>query len=159
MRSTRAHRELWRESGHVRPGWDSVAAVERAWPFERHSDPVRAPRSPKELVAGEAEEVEAVVMRTGLGGAQAVLVTQSGSWKRWVYPTMDEALEAAQEAGCLVHEQEFPESLRVRINSHRRAPEDFRRAPYPEQGWVGPVRFYPENRPRVGRRDQQGDSS
>jgi hypothetical protein len=98
-------------------------------------------------------------MRTGLGGAQAVLVTHSGSWKRWVYPTMDKALEAAHEAGCRVHEQEFPESLRVRINAHRRAPEDLRRAPYPEQGWVGPVRFYPENRPRVGRRrGQQGDS-
>lgn len=131
--------------------------MERAWPFERHSDPVRAPRSPKEFVAREAEEVEAVVMRTGLGGVQAVLVAHSGSWRRWVYPTMDDALEAAREAGCRVHEQEFPEALRVRINAYRRPAEDFQRAPYPEQGWVGPVSYYPENRPRLGRRrDQQG---
>jgi hypothetical protein len=130
--------------------------VERAWPFEQHSDPVREPRSPKEFVARESEEVEAVVSRTGLSGAQAVLVTQSGIWRRWVYPTMDEALGAAREAGCRVHEQEFPEALRVRINSYRRPAEDFRRAPYPEQGWVGPVRFYPENRPRPGRMRDRG---
>ena len=94
--------------------------MERAWPFEQHSDPVREPRSPKEFVAREAEEVEAVVMRTGSGGVQAVLVTHAGSWRRWVYPTMEEALEAAQEAGCRVHEQEFPEALRVRMNAYRR---------------------------------------
>jgi hypothetical protein len=136
--------------------------VERAWPFERHTDPVREPRSPKEFVARESEEVEAVVSRTGLSGAQAVLVTHSGNWRRWVYPTMDEALEAAREAGCRVHEQEFPEALRVRINAYRRPAEDFRRAPYPEQGWVGPVRFYPENRPRPGRRregEERGEGS
>ena len=98
-------------------------------------------------------------MRTGLSGVQAVLVAHSGSWRRWVYPTMEEALEAAQEAGCRVHEQEFPEALRVRMNAYRRPAEDFRRAPYPEQGWVGPVRFYPENRPPpgTGRRDQESD--
>lgn len=109
-------------------------------------------------------------MRTGLGGVQAVLVAHSGSWRRWVYPTMEEALKAAQEAGCRVHEQEFPEALRVRMNAYRRPAEDFRRAPYPEQGWVGPVSFYPENRPPSGRGrrrqkrdqgkrgDEQGDS-
>lgn len=129
--------------------------MKRAWPFERHSDPVRAPRSPKEFVAREAEEVEAVVIRTGMGAAQAVLVAPSGNWRRWVYPTMDEAMEAARDAGCRVHEQEFPDALRVRINAFRRPAEDFRRAPYPEQGWVGPVRFYPENRPRRERKTGQ----
>jgi hypothetical protein len=90
-------------------------------------------------------------MRTGLGGAQAVFVAPSGDWRRWVYPTVDEAVKAAREVGCQVHEQDFPEALRVRINAYRRPAEDYRRVPYPEQGWVGPVRFYPENRPRPGK--------
>jgi hypothetical protein len=36
----------------------------------------------------------------------------------------------------------------VRINSHPRPAVDFDRAAYPEQGAVGPVIPYPENRPR-----------
>jgi hypothetical protein len=121
--------------------------MERAWPFESHSDPAPEPRSPDEFVARAAGDVEAVIMRLGLNGAQAILVSPSGSWRRWVYPSVETAVEAARGAGCLVHEGEFPEALRLRLNAYRRPPEDYERAPYPEQGWVGPVNFYPENRP------------
>jgi hypothetical protein len=129
--------------------------VERAWPFESHSDPTPEPRSPDEFVARAAGDVEAVVTRLGLNGAQAVLVSPSGSWRRWVYPSVEAAAEAAGDAGCIVHEGEFPEALRVRLNAYRRPPEDFERAPYPEQGWVGPVNFYPENRPRPEKKSEQ----
>jgi hypothetical protein len=128
--------------------------VKRAWPFEDHVDPVPEPRSPRDFAARAAGDVEAVVIRLGLSGAQAVFVTASGSWRRWVYPTVDAALEAARAAGCRVHEGEFPEPVRVRLNAHRRPAEDFDRAPYPEQGWVGPVNFYPENRPRPEKKSE-----
>jgi hypothetical protein len=45
----------------------------------------------------------------------------------------------------------------VKINSLRRSPEDFDRHAYPEQGGVGPVIPYPENRPR--RMDVLGEAA
>jgi hypothetical protein len=48
-----------------------------------------------------------------------------------------------------VHVGEYPEELRVRMNAYRRPSDDFDRAAYPEQGAVGPVIPYPENRPRT----------
>ena len=47
-----------------------------------------------------------------------------------------------------VHAGEYPEEMRVRMNAFRRTADDFDRAAYPEQGAVGPVIPYPENRPR-----------
>jgi hypothetical protein len=41
--------------------------------------------------------------------------------------------------------------MRVRMNARQRPPGDFDAAPYPEQGHVGPVIPYPENRPRPPR--------
>jgi hypothetical protein len=88
------------------------------------------------------------VVRIGLNDAQLVLVDKNGAWDRWVYHSLDEAEHAAQSLGCEVHVGEYPETLRVRMNAYRRPPESFESGAYPEQGAVGPVISYPENRPR-----------
>ena len=122
-------------------------SAERAWPFEGKSEGERF-RSPRNFVAAESEGTEAVVIRIGLHDAQLVLVDGAGRWDRWVYHSVDEAREVAEGLGVKVHVGEFPEATRVRINAYRRPPADYDRAPYPEQGRVGPVSGYPENRPR-----------
>jgi hypothetical protein len=122
-------------------------AVARAWPYEGIEE-VRRFHRPEEFVEAKGEGTEAVVIRIGLNDAQLVLVDPVGAWQRWVYHSMDEAREVADELGVPVHVDEYPEELRVRINSYVRPPQDFDRAPYPEQGAVGPVIPYPENRPR-----------
>jgi hypothetical protein len=122
--------------------------VARAWPFEGVEE-VRRFHRPEEFVEAKGEETDAVVIRIGLNDAQLVLVDQQGTWQRWVYHSMDEAQEVAESLGVPVHVDEYPEELRVRINSYVRPPQDFDRAPYPEQGAVGPVIPYPENRPRL----------
>jgi hypothetical protein len=88
------------------------------------------------------------VVRIGLHDAQLVVVDARGAWDRWVYHSVDEAKAAAETLGIPVHVGEYPEPLRVRMNSHRRPAGDFDRGAYPEQGRVGPVIPYPENRPR-----------
>lgn len=125
--------------------------MRRAWPFEDvpegRVDP-RAFGAPEDFVAAAGEGVEGVVVRIGLNDAQLVLVDGRGAWTRWVYHSVEDALTAAEPLGIPIHEGEFPEQLRVRMNSYKRPAEDFARGAYPEQGAVGPVIPYPENRPR-----------
>lgn len=92
--------------------------------------------------------LDAVVIRIGLNGAQLVLVDDTGEWERWVYPSVDEAAGVAGDLGFPVHTNGYPEEVRVRMNRHRRPASTFVKAAYPEQGRVGPVIPYPENRPR-----------
>lgn len=118
----------------------------RAWPFEDVAEHGRI-RKPEDFVTYK-DGTEAVVIRIGLHDAQLVLVAGSGEWQRWVYHSMEEATEVAARLGVPVHEGEYPEEMRVRINAYRRPPRDYDEAAYPEQGAVGPVMPYPENRPR-----------
>ena len=118
----------------------------RAWPYEGQQDfqPVRTPAH----FAEQRQGTEAVVVRIGLHDAQLVLVDGVGAWQRWVYHSVEEATAAAEELSVPVHVGEYPEELRVKINSLQRPAVDFDRHAYPEQGGVGPVIPYPENRPR-----------
>lgn len=122
--------------------------MERAWPFESKPEGGARPRAPSDFVADRGEGVDAVVVRIGLHDAQLVLVDGKGAWERWVYRSLDEASAVAKELGIPVHDGEFPEGVRVRMNTYQRSEESFARAAYPEQGRVGPVLPYPENRPR-----------
>lgn len=124
----------------------------RAWPFEGQTESgERAKprvRKPQDFVAQRREGTEAVVVRIGLNDAQLVLVDAEGAWERWVYHSLEEAEEAGRSLGIDLHTGEYPEAVRVRMNAYQRPVEDFDRAAYPEQGQVGPVMPYPENRPR-----------
>lgn len=119
----------------------------RAWPFEGVEDhgPIR---TPEQFVEYRGEGAEAVVIRIGLHDAQLVLVDGAGHWQRWVCHSAEEATAIAERLGIPVHLGEYPEEMRVRINGHQRPADDFDRGAYPEQGAVGPVMPYPENRPR-----------
>ena len=120
----------------------------KEWPFE-HDAPRRGYKHPKNFLdARGTDGTEAVVIRIGLNDAQLVLVDGQGFWDRWVYHSVDEALEIANGLGIDVHEGEYPEKTRVRVNSYQRPKKDFEEGAYPEQGAVGPVKPYPENRPR-----------
>jgi hypothetical protein len=122
-------------------------AMERAWPFQE--TPEHGPiRTPAQFVEHKGDGVEAVVIRIGLNDAQLVLVARSGEWQRWVYHSMEEATATATTLRIPVHEGEYPEEMRVRINGYRKGAPDYDRGAYPEQGAVGPVIPYPENRPR-----------
>lgn len=92
--------------------------------------------------------LDAVAVRIGLNGAQLVLVDDTGEWERWIYSSMDEAASAARDLDIPVHTGGYPEEVRARMNRHRRQAPSFGRAAYPEQGRVGPIIPYPENRPR-----------
>ena len=118
----------------------------RAWPFEDQQDlePVRAPAQFVE----QRDGTEAVVVRIGMNDAQLVLVDGAGAWQRWVYHSVEEAQQVADALNVPVHVGEYPEELRVKINSYQRPAKDFDRHAYPEQGGVGPVMPYRENRPR-----------
>jgi hypothetical protein len=105
-------------------------------------------REPRDFVAARGDKCEAVVVRIGLNDAQLVVVDGDGAWDRWVYHSFDEAKTVADELGIDVHLAEYPEELRVRMNAHKRPRESFQKGAYPEQGEVGPVIPYPENRPR-----------
>ena len=123
----------------------------KEWPFEADLEdaPQRGYKHPRDFLAARGKEgAEAIVIRIGLNDAQVVLVDEGGFWDRWVYHSVDEAKEVADGLGIDVHEGEYPEKTRVRINGYRRPPKDFEHAAYPEQGAVGPVMPYPENRPR-----------
>lgn len=121
----------------------------RAWPFEDRPEPLERVRTPAEFVERAGDGVDAVVIRIGLNDAQVVLIDEDGRWDRWVYHSLDEATEEAERLGVPVHVGEYPEEIRVRMNNHRRPAADFDLAAYPEQGRVGPVIPYPENRPRT----------
>lgn len=125
-----------------------VPPVERAWPFEDKPEPTRRLKNPEDFVALHPHGTEAVVVRIGLNDAQIVLIDEQGAWDRWVYHSLEEAKEEAEKLGVPVHAGEYPEKTRVRMNAYRRPAADFDRAAYPEQGQVGPVISYPENRPR-----------
>ncbi|MGH2788085.1 MAG: hypothetical protein ACRDJV_09260 [Actinomycetota bacterium] len=105
-------------------------------------------RTPQDFVGARGEGCEAVVVRIGLNDAQLVVVDDNGAWDRWVYHSVDEAATVAEGLGIQVHMDEFPEPLRVRMNAYQRPRESFDAGAYPEQGGVGPVIPYPENRPR-----------
>jgi hypothetical protein len=120
--------------------------MSRAWPFEGQQD-AEAIRKPEQFTDARAD-TEAVVVRIGGHDAQLVLVDGRGDWQRWVYHSVEEATEVAESLGVPVHVGEYPEELRVKINSYQRPSDDFDRHAYPEQGAVGPVMPYPENRPR-----------
>ena len=124
----------------------------KEWPFESgppDDAPQRGYRQPKDFIeARGAEGAEAMVIRIGLNDAQLVLVDGSGFWDRWVYHSVDEATKIAKGLGVDVHEGEYPEKTRVRINGYQRPKKDYEHGAYPEQGSVGPVKPYPENRPR-----------
>ena len=131
-----------------RRGAGHLSTQERAWPFENVPEGGRRkPRRPEEFL-GSRDGVDAVVVRIGLNGAQLVLVDGDGDWERWVYHSVDEATEAATALSLEPHVGEYPEDVRVRMNVRRRPPESYDRGAYPEQGRVGPVIPYPENRPR-----------
>jgi hypothetical protein len=121
----------------------------RAWPFEDKPEATPRARVPADFVERGREGTAAVVIRIGLNDAQLVLVDSEGRWDRWVYHSVEEAKEEADKLGVDVHVGEYPEELRVRMNSYRRPSGDFDLAAYPEQGAVGPVIPYPENRPRT----------
>jgi hypothetical protein len=109
---------------------------------------MRKIESPEEFVSIRGEGTEAVVVRIGGHDAQLVLVDGEGAWDRWVYHSLVEAKGVAESLGVPVHVGEYPEKTRVRMNARRRTTEEFDRGAYPEQGRVGPVSSYPENRPR-----------
>jgi hypothetical protein len=105
-------------------------------------------RQPQDFVAARGDGCEAVIVRIGLNDAQLVLVDKDGAWDRWVYHSFDEAKTVADDLDVEVHLEQYPEGLRVRMNAHKRPRESFQEGAYPEQGEVGPVIPYPENRPR-----------
>ncbi|MEA2435070.1 MAG: hypothetical protein QOG54_2527 [Actinomycetota bacterium] len=120
--------------------------MSRAWPFEGVEE--EQVRLPEQFVERAGEGTDAVVIRIGLHDAQLVLVDKRGAWQRWVYHSVEEGQQIAESLGVQVHVGEYPEELRVRMNAYQRPSIDFDKAAYPEQGSVGPVIPYPENRPR-----------
>ena len=122
--------------------------MSRAWPFEEAPRKPGQFRTPAAYLEARGEGTEAVVIRIGLNDAQLVLVDRDGGWDRWVYHSVDEATDIAEKLDIPVHEGEYPEEMRVRMNSRRRVESEFDAGAYPEQGRVGPVIPYPENRPR-----------
>ena len=120
----------------------------RAWPFDRRPEPQDPYRDPSDFVARHGDGTEAVIVRIGVNGAQLVLVAADGRWERWVYPSEEAARDAVAGLDVPVHVGAYPEGTRVRVNAYRRALEDYEAGAYPEQGRVGLVISYPENRPR-----------
>lgn len=123
--------------------------MSRAWPFENKTEGIEKIRTPEDFLKKVGTEgTEAVVIRIGANDAQLVLVDEQGRWDRWVFHSMDQALEEAKKLGVPVHENEYPEATRVRIGRYQPGPEHYDSAAYPEQGQTGPIIPYPENRPR-----------
>lgn len=122
----------------------------RAWPFQTVDEGGAEARAPLEHLKRIGRQgAEAIVMRIGRGDAQLVVVGEDGSWKRWVFRSLEQAEQVAARLDVVVHTGEYPEATRVRMNAHGRSREDFDAGAYPEQGTVGPIRAYPENRPRT----------
>ena len=123
--------------------------MSRAWPFEEKPEPTRRAKHPEDFLSQRGRDgTEAVVVRIGANDAQLVLVDGNGAWDRWVFHSMEDAQEIAETLDVPVHVNEYPEATRVRMNAYVRPPQSFDEGAYPEQGHVGPVIEYPENRPR-----------
>ncbi|MGH2754939.1 MAG: hypothetical protein ACRDLB_10955 [Actinomycetota bacterium] len=123
--------------------------MSRAWPFESKSEGIEKVREPRDFLRRFGTEgTEAVVIRIGMNDAQLLLVDGRGYWDRWVYHSVEDATRVAEGLGLSVHEGGYPEETRVRIGKYQPGAEHYDRAAYPEQGEVGPVIPYPENRPR-----------
>lgn len=123
--------------------------MSRAWPFEGKEEFPQRILEPEDFVAQLGMDgSEAVVIRIGLNEAQLVLVDGQGRWDRWVYRSEEEATKVAEDLGLEVHVGRYPEETRVRIGQYVPPPGHYEEAAYPEQGAVGPVISYPENRPR-----------
>jgi hypothetical protein len=133
--------------------------MQRSWPFEDHVDPLPPIRTPEDFLRRHGTETDAIVIRIGLNGVQLVLVSKAGHWDRWVLASVEEAEEAARSLGISVSVGEFPEAVRVRMNTRRREADEFERGAYPEQGRVGAVRPYPENRPRRSSEETREDQA
>jgi hypothetical protein len=104
---------------------------------------------PEDFVGEDRDGLEAIVIRIGGGEAQLVLVDGHGRWDRWVYGSVEECRAVAESLGISdINEGEYPEATRVRMNAYQKSEKEFEAGPYPEQGGVGPVIPYPENRPR-----------
>jgi hypothetical protein len=104
---------------------------------------------PGDFVGSSPEGIEAVVIRIGAGEAQLVLVDSDGRWDRWVYHSVEECTAVARELGIAeLHEGEYQEKTRVRMNAYQKPSGAYEDGAYPEQGQVGPVIPYPENRRR-----------
>jgi hypothetical protein len=124
-----------------------AGAVTRTWPFEDRPEPEEPFRAPEDFVARRGR-CDAVVMRIGRGDAQLLLVDGDGRWERWVYASVDVAEGRARGLGVDVHVGSHPEEVRARMTDRVRHASELAGSPYPEQGRVGPVISYPENRPR-----------
>jgi hypothetical protein len=123
--------------------------MKRAWPFEGTEEFEVKIRHPKDFLNRYGKEgMEAVVIRIGMNDTQLVLIDGEGRWDRWVYTSLEQAQKVAEELGLDVHVGEYPEATRVRMGKFIPPPQHFEDHAYPEQGEVGPVNPYPENRPR-----------
>jgi hypothetical protein len=127
----------------------------RTWPFEGRPEPQEPFHSPRDFVVRRGPDVRGAVVRIGLHDAQLVLVDATGLWDRWVYVSVDAARAAAAEVGVEAGVGRFADDVRVDMNRRRRTPEEFASGAYPEQGRVGPVVPYPENRPRRPAADEE----
>ena len=122
--------------------------MSRAWPFE-NTDADAKIRTPQQFVDKLGKDgSEAVVIRIGMNDAQLVLVDGRGRWERWVYHSVEEASGVAESLGVPLHVGEYPEETRVRIGKYVPSDEHYEKDAYPEQGEVGPLFPYPENRER-----------
>lgn len=78
------------------------------------------------------EGVEAVITRIGFHNAQVILVAADGAWQRFVVSSVDQARRMCERLKVVSHEG-YPDHIRQRMGAHRRPPEDWAEAPYPEQ--------------------------
>jgi hypothetical protein len=123
--------------------------MSRAWPFEGTEEFKVKIRGPEDFTRIHGTEgTEAVVIRIGMNDTMLVLIDGEGRWDRWVYSSIESAQEVAEGLGVEVHVGEYPEATRVRMGKFVPPSEQYEEAAYPEQGEVGPVLPYPENRPR-----------
>ena len=122
--------------------------MSRAWPFENTEADAKI-LTPEQFIEKLGKDgSEAVVIRIGMNDAQLVLVDGRGRWERWVYHSVEEASKIGESLGVPVHVGEYPEETRVRIGKYVPGKDHYEKDAYPEQGEVGPLFPYPENRPR-----------
>jgi hypothetical protein len=131
----------------------------RTWPFERLAEPAEPFHTPEDFVARRGAGVKGVVVRIGLCDAQLVLVDPEGLWERWVYRSTEEATAVVRALEIPHHVGEFPDEIRQAMNERVRTLQDLTAGAYPEQGRVGPVIPYPENRPRRDEEEEREPAS
>jgi hypothetical protein len=78
------------------------------------------------------DAVEAVVERIGYHTTHLILVAADGEWLRFVLPSPESAERLAKGLKVETHEG-WPDHLRQKVASYKRAPADWRDAPYPER--------------------------